>query len=171
MPACVLAQSRLTLFDIDLESATTSQFEAAAVQAGAKKIGQRSGATAIFDVSTLRLPNISSMRVTSFEGRVMVVQYDVEKVDELLRRTLLEKYGAPSKGRGSNFGDQYIADGSYVWPFAGRMRLVYKKEFFPSRPNTLSYVNDALMEKAEQSADAKFQGEAKRRAAESGNKL
>ena len=143
-PAPPVSGERLSLFSIDLASASVAQFQGAARAAGAKSQG-RKGPAERFDVAALGIPAVKSLTVTYAGDRVMAAQYEVDYQNETLRKMLKSKYGNPSASRGtSDFAAEYVGDGSYVWRFPAGMQLVFKRPFFVSEPTTLTYLNADL---------------------------
>ena len=168
-PAPVVSGERLSLFSIDLASASVAQFQGAARAAGAKSKG-RKGPAERFDVAALGIPAVKNLTVTYVGDRVMSAQYEVDYQNETLRKMLKSKYGSPAASRGtSDFAGEYVSDGSYVWRFPEGMQLVFKRPFFISEPSTLTYLNADLFAAAEGQAKGRDDREAAEKAKSKAN--
>lgn len=153
--------AELTLFDIPLRTASREEIRGAITKAGGKlKSSSRDGDQ--YDATAIGLPGATQLEVIYLENKLVMAQYSLSvdmKKEERIRKMLVSKYGQPS-GRG-NFDSEYIGNGKYRWAFDNNMELVFAKDFFPSVPTYLTYVN-----KQEEAKFGQLIKDADRRAAE-----
>ncbi len=153
--------AELTLFDIPLRTASREEIRGAITKAG----GNMKSSTRdidVYDARSIGLPGATELEVIYLENKLVMAQYSLSvdmKQEERVRKMLVSKYGQPG-GRG-NFDSEYVGDGKYRWAFDNNMELVFTKDFFPSVPKYLSYVN-----KQEEARLGRLVKDADKRAAE-----
>lgn len=153
--------AELTLFDIPLRTASREEIRSAITKAGGKaKSSSRD--VDVYDARSIGLPGATGLEVIYLENKLVMAQYSLSvdmKQEERVRKMLVSKYGQPG-GQG-NFDSEYIGNGKYRWAFDNDMELVFTKDFFPSVPKYLSYVN-----KQEEARLGRLVKDADKRAAE-----
>ena len=177
--AFVTAQAEageLTLFDVELRTATTEQLHRAAVAAGARLLSS-AGGQRVYDVTKVGLPGARRLEVVFDGDRFVVAAYtfdDTSRSDHDLRRLLVAKYGPPYVVLGS--GKRYEPDITTRYPEIpegrwdmGAMKLIYTQfasnpKKFGGRENRLTYVNQALFVELQQRLEAQGKEAAKTRA-------
>lgn len=153
--------AELTLFDIPLRTASREEIRGAITKAGGK-LKSSSRDVDQYDATAIGLPGATQLEVIYLDNKLVMAQYSLSvdmKQEERVRKMLVSKYGQPG-GRG-NFDSEYIGDGKYRWAFDNNMELVFTKDFFPSVPKYLSYVN-----KQEEARLGRLVKDADKRAAE-----
>jgi len=167
----VQAQTDLRLYGLPLNTATVTEFIAAANSAGVEGPTSEPGeaTTLNFDASRAGVPALARFQLLRQGEAIVSVQFEVGNAvsaNESLRKMLVAKYGMPViagafAARGG-FDDKYFG-GRAHWSFAGGMRLVY------NRPHIgvthLTYVHEprfqALMDAAKAQADEAARRKAK----------
>lgn len=162
--------AELTLFDVPLRTASREEIRAAIVGVGGR-LNTNSRDREVYDARNIGLPGATQLEVVYLNDHLVMAQYTLNlhgNDDEHVRKMLTAKYGQPgSSGTRGKFDVQYISHGKYRWSFDHGMELVFTRDFFPSKPTYLSYVNkteqarleklvkDAAQQAAEREAAAK----------------
>ncbi len=177
-----VSAAELTLFDVELRTATPEQLHRAALAAGARPL-IRSGGHRIYDVTKVGLPGARRLEVLFDGERFVIAAYtfdDDSRSDHELRRLLAAKYGPAYvilKDLVRNDGQRYEPDltarhydmGDARWDMEPPMQLVYTQHAFnPTKAwheeVRLSYVNPIAFEALEKRLRAAGQQADKARA-------
>lgn len=151
--------AELTLFDIELRTATPLQLHRAAIAAGARLLTQSAGHR-IYDVTKVGLPGAQRLEVLFDGERFVIAAYtfdDHNRSDHELRRLLAAKYGPPyvilSSGQRHepDLTERFYDLADARWDMAPPMQLVYTQvafnpKKFGMREHRLSYVNRTAFE-------------------------
>lgn len=154
--------AELSLFDIDLRTATPLRLHQAAVAAGAQPLNKLPGHR-LYDATKLGLPGAQRLELL-FDGEVFVAAAytfdERSRNSHELRRLLVAKYGAPylllnGKRHEPDITGRYFEFGTVRWGMGEPMELVYT-EYAPNPrkfggfETRLTYLNRAAFEMLEQ---------------------
>lgn len=173
------ASAELTLFDVELRTATAEQLHRAAVAGGARLL-TRTADHRVYDVSKMGLPGARRLEVLFDGDRFVIAAYtfdDNSRSDHELRRLLAAKYGPPYSILSG--GKRYEPDltvrfydmADARWDMAPPMQLVYTQHAFNprkfgQRETRLSYVNPIAFDELQQRLRAEGKQADKARAAQ-----
>lgn len=155
--------AELTLFDVELRTATPEQLHRAAVAGGAHLLTW-SGGHRVYDASRVGLPGARRLEVLFDGDRFVVAAYtfdDNSRTDHELRRMLAAKYGPPyvilsgGKRYEPDLTARFYDMADARWDLAPPMQLVYTQyafnpKKFGQRETRLSYVNPIAFDELEQ---------------------
>lgn len=159
----------LTLFDVELRSATPASLHAAALKAGARLI-KTSGGHRIYDASRIGLPGAARLE-TLFDGdRFVVAAYSFNEgnaADLELRKLLVGRYGDAHETTESgrryeiDLRRRYVEAAAARWDVDPPMELVYTTMAWGRQRNgryghstRLTYVNRPLFDEVQKRAAA-----------------
>ena len=136
-----LSAEGLTLFDVELQTATSEQLHRAAIASGARLL-TRSTSHRVYDVSKVGLPGARRLELLFDGDRFVIAAYtfdDNSRSDHELRRLLAAKYGPPYVILSG--GNRYEPDltvryydmADARWDMGPPMQLVYTQHAFNPR--------------------------------------
>jgi hypothetical protein len=169
----------LTLFDVELRTATTQQLHQAAVAAGARLLSSAEGRR-VYDVAKVGLPGARRLEVLFDGDRFVVAAYtfdDNRPADHELRRLLVAKYGPPyvilsgGKRYEPDITARYPDIPSGRWDMDAPMELIYTQfalnpKKFGGTETRLTYVNRTAFEELQRRVQAEGKQADKARAAQ-----
>lgn len=173
------ASAELTLFDVELRTATAEQLHRAAVAGGARLL-TRSIGHRVYDVGKMGLPDARRLEVLFDGDHFVIAAYtfdDNSRSDHELRRLLAAKYGPPyvilsgGKRYEPDLTVRFYDMADARWDMAPPMQLVYTQHAFNpnkfgQRDIRLSYVNRIAFDELEQRLRAEGKQADKARAAQ-----